>query len=51
MADKSNAMTDGHALWQRVFAEVAPEYPGIQARHVYIDALALYLSRIPRSSR
>jgi 3-isopropylmalate dehydrogenase len=47
MADKSNAMTDGHALWQRVFAETAPEYAGIEARHVYIDALALYLIQDP----
>jgi 3-isopropylmalate dehydrogenase len=47
MADKSNAMTDGHALWQRVFAELAPEYPAVQARHVYIDALALYLIQDP----
>src|SRR4030095_12341131 len=27
MADKSNAMAHGHALWQRVFREVAREYP------------------------
>jgi 3-isopropylmalate dehydrogenase len=47
MADKSNAMTDGHALWQRVFTELAPEYPTIQPRHVYIDALALYLVQDP----
>ena len=47
MADKSNAMTEGHALWQRVFKEVAPDYPGIQARHVYIDALAFYLVQDP----
>src|SRR5215212_5755582 len=39
MADKSNAMTDGHALWQRVFRETAPAYPGIEATHYYIDAL------------
>src|SRR5213592_1758210 len=26
MADKSNAMTAGHALWQRVFRELAPQY-------------------------
>src|SRR5436853_7406571 len=26
MADKSNAMTDGHALWQRVFRALAPCY-------------------------
>ncbi|HVL66018.1 MAG TPA: 3-isopropylmalate dehydrogenase [Vicinamibacterales bacterium] len=43
MADKSNAMTQGHALWQRVFREVAPRYPGITATHYYIDALAMYL--------
>jgi 3-isopropylmalate dehydrogenase len=47
MADKSNAMPDGHALWQRVFAEIARDYPGIQPRHVYIDALALYLVQDP----
>jgi 3-isopropylmalate dehydrogenase len=43
MADKSNAMTDGHALWQRVFRQVAAEYPAIAATHYYIDALAMYL--------
>jgi 3-isopropylmalate dehydrogenase len=43
MADKSNAMTHGHALWQRVFKEVAALYPGIQATHYYIDALAMYM--------
>ena len=47
MADKSNAMTQGHALWQRVFKEVAPQYPGIEARHLYIDALALLLVQDP----
>ena len=43
MADKSNAMQQGHALWQRVFKQVASEYPGIQATHYYIDALAIYM--------
>jgi 3-isopropylmalate dehydrogenase len=43
MADKSNAMQQGHALWQRVFKTVAAEYPGIQATHYYIDALAMYM--------
>jgi 3-isopropylmalate dehydrogenase len=43
MADKSNAMTDGHALWQRVFREVAADYADIRATHYYIDALAMYL--------
>jgi 3-isopropylmalate dehydrogenase len=47
MADKSNAMAEGHALWQRVFHEVAPEYPEIDARHLYIDALALAMVQDP----
>ena len=47
MADKSNAMPDGHALWQRVFKCVALEYPGIVATHLYIDALAMFLVKDP----
>src|SRR3954453_16634002 len=47
MSDKSNAMTQGHALWQRVFKELAAQYPGIEARHLYIDALALFLVQNP----
>jgi 3-isopropylmalate dehydrogenase len=47
MADKSNAMQQGHALWQRVFKEVAAEYPGIKASHMYIDALAMFLVKDP----
>jgi 3-isopropylmalate dehydrogenase len=47
MADKSNAMAQGHALWQRVFREVAAEYPEIEARHLYIDALAMFVVKDP----
>ena len=43
MADKSNAMQQGHALWQRVFKELAPLEPGLEATHYYIDALAMYM--------
>jgi 3-isopropylmalate dehydrogenase len=47
MADKSNAMPDGHALWQRVFRELTARYPDIEARHLYIDALALLMVQDP----
>jgi 3-isopropylmalate dehydrogenase len=47
MADKSNAMAQGHALWQRVFREVAAGFPEIAARHLYIDALALFMVTDP----
>jgi 3-isopropylmalate dehydrogenase len=47
MADKSNAMQQGHALWQRVFKQVTAEYPGITATHMYIDALAMFMVKDP----
>ncbi|HEX4445464.1 MAG TPA: isocitrate/isopropylmalate dehydrogenase family protein [Polyangiaceae bacterium] len=47
MADKSNAMRHAHELWYRVFFEVAKEYPTLEARHVYVDAMCLYLIQDP----
>lgn len=47
MADKSNAMTQGHALWQRVFKQLTAEYPQVAASHLYIDALAMFLVKDP----
>jgi 3-isopropylmalate dehydrogenase len=47
MSDKSNALSFGHDLWQRVFAEVRREYPEIEASHQYIDNLVLQLVRDP----
>ena len=48
MADTSNAMKHAHELWHRCFFEVAKEFPGIDAKHVYVDALCLYLVQDPR---
>jgi len=47
MADKSNVLIHAHELWQRVFNAVAVEYPKIEARHLYVDNLALQLVREP----
>src|SRR5262249_55021544 len=44
---KSNAMTQGHALWQRVFWDLAKEFPQVQATHLYIDALAMQMVKNP----
>src|SRR5436305_1612006 len=41
MSDKSNVMLYGHGLWRRVFAEVAKEYPQIQTRTMFVDALCM----------
>jgi 3-isopropylmalate dehydrogenase len=48
MADKSNVLIHAHDLWQRVFKMVASEHPAIEARHLYVDNLALQLVRDPR---
>ena len=47
MSDKSNAMRFEGDLWQRVFREVAKEYPGIDASHWFIDALLMQMVKRP----
>lgn len=47
MSDKSNALTFGHDLWQRVFKQVRAEYPEIEATHQYIDNLLMQMVRDP----
>ena len=47
MSDKSNALRHAHDIWQRVFAEVAAEYPAIQANHLYVDALTMQMIKDP----
>src|ERR1044072_2287281 len=43
MSDKSNVLTYGHDLWQRVFKEVAAQYPEIEANHLYVDVLSMWM--------
>ena len=47
MSDKSNAMRHGHDLWQRVFKEVAAEYPEIPSFHLFVDVLCMEMVRAP----
>ena len=48
MSDKSNALTHGHDLWQRVYKELRAEYADVDSRHIYIDALVMEMVRDPR---
>jgi 3-isopropylmalate dehydrogenase len=43
MADKSNIQRYGGDLWQRVFKEVAADYPELEANHQYVDAMAMFM--------
>jgi 3-isopropylmalate dehydrogenase len=47
MADKSNVQRFGGDLWQRVFKEVAASFPGIEANHHYVDAMAMFMVQDP----
>lgn len=47
MSDKSNVLTYGHDLWQRVFRSVGADYPDIEQRHLYVDALTMQMIKDP----
>ena len=49
MSDKSNVMRYGHDLWQRCFKEVAAEFSQIDARHMFVDTLAMQMVLAPES--
>jgi 3-isopropylmalate dehydrogenase len=48
MCDKSNVMIYAGGLWQRVFKQVAAEYPQVKSEHMYVDALCTQMVRDPR---
>src|SRR5213078_858543 len=43
MVDKANAMTFGHDLWRRTFAEVATRHPLVKPNAQYVDAAAMFM--------
>ena len=47
MSDKSNALRHAHDIWQRTFADVALEFPGIATNHLYVDALTMQMIKDP----
>ncbi|MCA1825903.1 MAG: isocitrate/isopropylmalate dehydrogenase family protein [Myxococcales bacterium] len=49
MADKANVLLHGHGLWRRAFADTAQRHPAIQAKAMYVDALAMDLIRQPEA--
>lgn len=47
LVDKANALPHAGGLWRRTFAEVAGEYPEVEVRRMYVDAMAQDLVRRP----
>jgi 3-isopropylmalate dehydrogenase len=44
---KTNVLTYAHDLWDRVFHEVAEEYPDIQADYAHVDAITMWMVKNP----
>ena len=49
LIDKSNVLTYAHDLWQRVFWEVASDYPELEANHLLVDAAAMKMVLAPET--
>ncbi|MFH0774532.1 MAG: 3-isopropylmalate dehydrogenase [bacterium] len=47
LVDKSNVLTFGHGLWQRIFKEVGEEYPDVEKDHAYVDAMCMWMIKNP----
>jgi tartrate dehydrogenase/decarboxylase/D-malate dehydrogenase len=47
LATKSNALKYGMVMWDRVFADVAREYPDVAADRCHVDALSMDFVRRP----
>ncbi|MDI6784030.1 MAG: 3-isopropylmalate dehydrogenase [bacterium] len=47
LCDKSNVLTFGHDLWQRVFKEVGAEYPDLKKDHAHVDAITMWFVKNP----
>ena len=44
---KTNVLTYAHDLWDRVFHEVAEEYPDIRADYAHVDAITMWMVKNP----
>jgi len=44
---KTNVLTYAHDLWQRVFAEVAKDYPDITTDYTHVDACCMWMVKNP----
>ncbi len=47
MVDKANAMPIAGSLWRRMFEEVAADYPQVERKTMYVDAMVMDLIRKP----
>ncbi len=47
LCGKTNVLTYAFNLWERVFYDVAKEYPGIQQEYAHVDATCMWMVKNP----
>jgi 3-isopropylmalate dehydrogenase len=47
LCGKTNVLTFAFDLWERVFYEVAEEYPGIETDYAHVDAICMWMVKNP----
>jgi len=47
LCGKTNVLTFAHNLWERVFNEVAEEYPDIETDYAHVDAICMWFVKNP----
>ncbi|MEO5357302.1 MAG: 3-isopropylmalate dehydrogenase [Nitrospirae bacterium YQR-1] len=47
LCGKTNVLTYAFDLWERVFYEVAEQYPGIKADYAHVDAITMWFVKNP----
>jgi tartrate dehydrogenase/decarboxylase/D-malate dehydrogenase len=48
LATKSNALKYGYVLWDKVFLEIAKEFPDVEADKFHIDAITMHFVNCPQ---
>ena len=48
LVHKTNVLTNAGALWSRVFAEVAAEFPGVTTDYCHVDAASMFFITDPQ---
>lgn len=47
LCGKTNVLTYAHDLWERVFYEVAKEYPEVETDYAHVDAICMWFVKNP----
>jgi 3-isopropylmalate dehydrogenase len=48
LVHKNNVLTHAGDLWTRVFAEVAPQFPGVRTDYLHVDAASMFFVTQPQ---